>query len=92
VGDAWLVLTRIGEQLAELPELLASYPFGSAQITGAMLVVLLVVIEFFDERRSIFARLAAAPVALRWGAWYAVLAALVLLGRWQAQEFIYMQF
>ena len=44
------------------------------------------------ERRSIFERLKAAPVALRWAAGYAVIFGLLLLGRWQAREFIYMQF
>ena len=45
-----------------------------------------------DERRSIFRRLAAAPVALRWGACYLGIFCLLVLGRWQAREFIYMQF
>ncbi len=40
----------------------------------------------------IFQRLAEAPVALRWGAYYLGIFALLLLGRWQAKEFIYMQF
>ena len=39
-----------------------------------------------------FERLKAAPVALRWAAGYAVIFGLLLLGRWQAREFIYMQF
>ena len=37
-------------------------------------------------------RLAAAPVALRWGVYYLGIFALLILGRWQAREFIYMQF
>jgi hypothetical protein len=45
-----------------------------------------------DERRSIFERLKAAPVALRWAVGYSVIFALLLFGRWQAREFIYMQF
>jgi hypothetical protein len=49
-------------------------------------------VEIFDERRSIFQRLAAAPVWLRWAIYYLVIFALLLLGRWQAKEFIYMQF
>ena len=49
-------------------------------------------VEIVDERRSIFQRLAAAPVVLRWGVWYLAIFALLLLGRWQAREFIYMQF
>jgi len=30
--------------------------------------------------------------ALRWAAWYACLFALLLLGRWQSEAFVYMQF
>ena len=90
--DAWLVLKKIGSNLLELPSLLAHYPFSADHYLGFSLVVFLLVVEFFDERRSIFERLAAAPVALRWAACYAGLAALFILGRWQAHEFIYMQF
>jgi hypothetical protein len=59
---------------------------------GFALIVALLVIELVDEHRSIFRRLAAAPVALRWGACYLGIFCLLLLGRWQAREFIYMQF
>lgn len=37
-------------------------------------------------------RLAAAPVALRWSAWYAAIFGLLLFGRWRSDAFIYMQF
>jgi alginate O-acetyltransferase complex protein AlgI len=57
-----------------------------------VLIVLLLAIELLDERRSIFRRLAQAPVAWRWAAGYAGVFALLILGRWQAREFIYMQF
>ena len=44
------------------------------------------------SRRAVWQRLAAAPVALRWAVYYAGIFALLVLGRWQAREFIYMQF
>ncbi len=34
----------------------------------------------------------AAPTPLRWATAYAVIGAMLLFGRWQAHEFIYMQF
>lgn len=92
LGDAWLILRKIGGQLLEMPALLAHYPFTSDHYLGFALIVALLVIELVDEHRSILRRLAAAPVALRWGACYLGIFCLLVLGRWQAREFIYMQF
>ena len=75
-----------------MPSLLARFPFSADHYTGFALIALLIGIEIVDERRSIFQRLAAAPAALRWGIYYLAIIALLLLGRWQAREFIYMQF
>ncbi len=90
--DAWKILVRIGERVTEFPSLVAHYPFTADQATGALLIAGLMAVEWFDERRSIFERLAAAPRWLRWSVWYLALALLLLLGRWQAREFIYMSF
>ena len=68
------------------------YPFSTEQLTGFALIAFLFVYEIIDERRPVFQRLAEAPVALRWGAYYLGIFGLLLLGRWQAKEFIYMQF
>jgi D-alanyl-lipoteichoic acid acyltransferase DltB (MBOAT superfamily) len=92
MGDAWLVLRKIGTQLAELPALLTKFPFTPDHYLGFALIAVLLVVELVDERRAIFQRLAAAPVALRWGASYFAIFCLLVLGRWQAREFIYMQF
>ena len=92
LGDAWLILQKIGAQLADMPALIARYPFTAEHYTGLALIALLLAVEIADERRSIFRRLAAAPAALRWGVCYVAILAMLLLGRWQAREFIYMQF
>lgn len=92
LGDAWLILRKIGTQLVEMPSLLARFPFTADHYTGMALIALLIGIEIVDERRSIFSRLAAAPAVLRWAVWYAAIVGMLLLGRWQAREFIYMQF
>ena len=92
VGDAWLIMKKIGLRLADMPALLPKFPFTSDHYLGFILIALLVAIEIVDERRTIFKRLAAAPVALRWGVYYLALLVLLLFGRWQAREFIYMQF
>ncbi|HVZ42846.1 MAG TPA: MBOAT family O-acyltransferase [Ramlibacter sp.] len=90
--DAWVVLERIGSRVAELPHLLAQYPYGADHKLGFALIAALLVVEAVDERKPVLARLAARPTAWRWAACYAALAVLLVLGRWQASEFIYMQF
>jgi len=92
VGDAWVILRKIAAHLADMPSLLTRYPFTVAHYTGFALIALLVGVEILDERRSIFQRLSAAPVAVRWGLYYLAIVALLVLGRWQSREFIYMQF
>jgi alginate O-acetyltransferase complex protein AlgI len=92
VNDAFVILQKIGTRLPELMTLLPHYPFTAEHYFGFALIGFLIVVDVFDERRSIFQRLAAAPVWLRWSIWYLVIFALLTLGRWQAKEFIYMQF
>jgi alginate O-acetyltransferase complex protein AlgI len=92
LGDAWLILKKIGLNLIQIPSLLPRFPFTAEHYTAFALIALLIGVEIVDERRSIFQRLAAAPVALRWGLYYLAILALLILGRWQAREFIYMQF
>jgi D-alanyl-lipoteichoic acid acyltransferase DltB (MBOAT superfamily) len=92
LGDAWLILKKIALNLIEIPSLLSRFPFTAEHYWAFALIAFLVGVEIVDERRSIFERLAAAPVAVRWGLWYLAILALLILGRWQAREFIYMQF
>jgi D-alanyl-lipoteichoic acid acyltransferase DltB (MBOAT superfamily) len=92
IDQAWSILQRIAINLGKLPAIVTRYPFTSDHFLAAALIVLLIGIEVLDERRSLWVRLAEAPTALRWIAYYAVIFALLLLGRWQAREFIYMQF
>ncbi len=92
LGDAWLILKKIALNLIEIPSLLSRFPFTADHYTAFAMIVCLIGIEIVDERRPILQRLAAAPVALRWGAYYLAIFALLILGRWQTREFIYMQF
>jgi hypothetical protein len=85
-------LQRISSRLTEMPGLLMRYPFTSEHYFGFAAIAFLVAVEILDERRSMFQRLANAPVAVRWAVYYLAIFALLLLGRWQAKEFIYMQF
>jgi hypothetical protein len=75
-----------------MPALAVRYPFTNEQLLGVLMILLLLAFEILDERRSIWDRLSRAPIALRWAAYYAGIFSLLILGRWQAKEFIYMQF
>lgn len=92
VTDALVLLRKLVARAAELPAMLAAYPFTADHYLAAALVAFLVGVEIVDERRSIYERLRRAPTPLRWATAYAVLFASLLFGRWQAREFIYMQF
>jgi D-alanyl-lipoteichoic acid acyltransferase DltB (MBOAT superfamily) len=92
VDQAIVILKKIWAGLPDMPGLIGKYPFTVEHYLGLGLIVALIGIEILDERRPIWQRLAAMPVAFRWTAYYAGIFALLLAGRWQAQEFIYMQF
>ena len=92
IGDALTVIRKIAVNLTEFPALISRYPFTAEHAMGASLIALLLAVEVLDQRLSIAQRLAAAPVPVRWGAYYFVIFGLLILGRWQAKEFIYMQF
>lgn len=92
VGDALMVLQKIGANLLEVPSLVVQYPFTAEHGMGFGLIAFLLVVETLDERKPFTQRLAAAPTILRWSYYYIVIFGLLILGRWQAKEFIYMQF
>jgi len=92
VSEALLVLQKIWTGISRMPALITLYPFGTEHYVAIGLIALLLAVEILDERRSIWARLAAAPEALRWSVYYVGIFALLILGRWQQREFIYMQF
>lgn len=90
--DAWTILRKLTTNALQMPDLLAHYAFTPDHVLGFVLIALLIAVEILDERRSIFQRLAVASATWRWAAGYAGIFALLILGRWQAREFIYMQF
>lgn len=92
IDEAMLVLGKIVTALPGLPALVPHYPFTADHLLGFALIVLLMAIEVLDERQAVARRLAALPVVARWTIYYAALAGILLLGRWQGAKFIYMQF
>jgi len=92
LGDGVTVITRIWTALPDLPGLIARYPFTIEHGFLAALIVGLLSVELLMEQKRLRKRLSTAPRALRWAAIYAGLFALLFLGRWQGEAFVYMQF
>lgn len=92
VTDALTFLRRLVESLTELPALIAAYPFTTDHKLGLALIALLILTEIATGPRPLAERLAAAALPLRWTGFYAALALLLLMGRWQDTGFIYAGF
>ncbi|WP_102108034.1 MBOAT family O-acyltransferase [Oceaniglobus roseus] len=91
-AEALVILGRIAGALPDLPHLLPAYPFSAEQQLGAVPILGLLAAGILTGRIPLAERIAAAPLPLRWGGLYAGLAALLLMGRWQATGFIYAGF
>jgi hypothetical protein len=72
--------------------MLKVYPFTQEHYLSFALIAFLIVVEILDERRSLWERLQGYPRSVRWAFYYLLAFALILLGKWQLSEFIYMQF
>lgn len=92
LADGWIVVTRIWTALPEFPMLLSQFPFSAEHGFLVGVIAALLLIELFQEARPLSEWLAAMPLWMRWGAWYACLFAILILGRWQGEAFVYMQF
>ncbi len=55
-------------------------------------IILLLIVEFLQEKKSIYQLLADRPIWLRWGLYYFVIFSILLFGIYEQQEFIYGQF
>ncbi len=92
VGDAITILLRIGAALPDMPALVGKYPFTAEHGVLFALIAGLMLIEALQESPALWGRIMAAPRPLHWAGWYSVGLALILLGRWQGEAFVYMQF
>lgn len=90
-ADALTILSRIGESLGQLPGLIPAFPYTADHKLGLALIAALLAVEITTPR-PLAERLAAAPLALRWTGFYAAMALLLLMGRWQDTGFIYAGF
>lgn len=92
IGDAMTVFSRVFSGWSTLPRLLMTRLQDPTIVLSIGLIAVLLVVEAFDDLRSMWARLDARPIYLRWAAYYALLLALLVLGNWNVAQFVYMQF
>ncbi|WP_417669647.1 MBOAT family O-acyltransferase [Roseibium sp.] len=92
ISASLTILRRMWDALPEMPGLLLRYPFTAEHAFLTGLIFALLAIEFAFEKSSLRRRVTGAPRPVRWLAWYACLFALIFLGRWQSEAFVYMQF
>lgn len=92
IAKAWTVLTRIVDAIPQYPALFATYVWPAELRLACALVVVLVMLEAWDEMRGFWRWLDARPTALRWSFHLVALAALLILGKWGAGQFVYAQF
>jgi D-alanyl-lipoteichoic acid acyltransferase DltB (MBOAT superfamily) len=92
LADATTVLSRVAAAAGRLPTLLWVRIGGGEILFSLGLIAVLLGVEALDERRSLWERLAARPVVVRWGVYYALIVSLIVLGTWNLQQFVYMQF
>ena len=92
LSDAATIFERTVRAAPQLPRLLWVRLQDPNILLAVATIGVLVAVEIADERRPMWERLRTRPVALRWAVYYAILAALVVLGTWNLRQFVYMQF
>jgi len=92
LSDAATIFERTARAVPLLPRLLRVRLQDPAVLLAIAIIAVLVIIEIADEGRPVWDRLRERPQAFRWGVYYALLAALLVLGIWNLRQFVYMQF
>jgi alginate O-acetyltransferase complex protein AlgI len=92
LSDAATIFERTARAVPLLPRLLWVRLQDPAILLALWTIAVLVIVEIADEVRPVWDRLRERPMALRWAVYYALLAALVVLGTWNLRQFVYMQF
>jgi D-alanyl-lipoteichoic acid acyltransferase DltB (MBOAT superfamily) len=90
--DAVTILSRVSASIGSLVGPLVNRLSGGDMLISIGLIAVLLAVEILDERRPVWERLAAKPVVVRWATYYALMAALLVMGSWNLKQFVYMQF
>jgi alginate O-acetyltransferase complex protein AlgI len=92
MADAVTIFSRVQASLAGMGSALAGR-MGSGEIRFLwLLIAILMIVEIIDERRPVMERLDTVPRYARWAVYYAIILALLVVGNWASQDFVYMQF
>jgi alginate O-acetyltransferase complex protein AlgI len=73
-------------------EKLNLFTFAPDMYLSIILIVMLMSIEWIEEKYKIFLALKVSPVYLRWAVYVTSVAVLIVLGIWKSADFIYFQF
>jgi D-alanyl-lipoteichoic acid acyltransferase DltB (MBOAT superfamily) len=92
VADAATIFSRVTAASPSLPGLLRVRLASGSVVLSLALIAVLLAVEYADEKRPLWERLRVRPLVFRWAVYYALLIALIVLGTWNAREFVYMQF
>jgi D-alanyl-lipoteichoic acid acyltransferase DltB (MBOAT superfamily) len=92
LADAATIFERTAAAVPQLPRLLWVRLQDPNLLLAVAAILVLVGVEIVDERGPMWERLRARPLVLRWAVYYALLAALAVLGTWNLRQFVYMQF
>lgn len=92
ITDAWTLITRIIKGWNLLPLMAKTYMYTPEFLIAIAGIALLMIVEIFDEKVSMWEWLRARPAYVRWSVYYALIFILLTLGKWGSQEFIYMKF
>lgn len=92
IKGAVAIFDRVWGALPKYPLLLRVYSWTPEFWLSLSLILILIIVECFDEVRSIFQRISALPLLPRWGIYYLMIACLLIIGRWSGAKFVYMQF
>ena len=92
LSDAATIFERTARAVPLLPRLLWVRLQDPGILIAIATIGVLVIVEMVDEGRPMWDRLGERPIAVRWAVYYALLAALLVLGTWNLRQFVYMQF
>ncbi|MFW6206877.1 MAG: MBOAT family protein, partial [Gemmatimonadota bacterium] len=92
LSAATSIYSRIWGSFGTLPGLLRTRVTTPEILYSVGLIVALMILEVFEEKAPLWKQLEEKPRVIRWAAYYAMILALVVLGSWGQQEFVYMQF
>lgn len=92
LADATTILSRVANSASALGPGLRSRLGTGEILMPVILVAILMLAEVLDERKPMWERLGARPGYVRWAVYYALIVVLLVVGSWDSQDFVYMQF